>query len=348
MTAPEKNSSAAPARGGAPTPHNHGHGGLGGHEHGALGGHGHTHAPLSAPDGRLILSLILNLLITLAQIVGGLIANSLGLISDAAHNLSDVVALALSLWAVRLGRRPATPTRTFAYKRAEILVALFNSTVLVALCLYLVVEAIRRLLDPQPVEGLWVIGLAAGGLIINAFSAFLFRDHLHDLNLRAAFLHLVADAATSLAVIISGVAIYVWDWFYADAIVTVIISLWIGWAAFRIVKSTVNVLMEGTPESMEFSDVEAAILAVPGVRGVHDLHLWSISSVDHALSAHVVLDDTSLTETGAVLGAIKDTLARDFAIGHATLEAEVLAADCPGECPITDRPSPGPGHEHTH
>jgi len=155
-----------------------------------------THAPLlgAAPDNRLILSLVLNLIITLLQVVGGIVANSLGLLSDAAHNLSDVVALGLSLWAIRLGRRGRTPRRTFAYKRAEILVALFNSAVLVAISVYIIIEAVRRLLNPEPVEGLLVIGFAAGGLVINGFAAILLRSHGHDLNLRSAFLHLVGDA----------------------------------------------------------------------------------------------------------------------------------------------------------
>ena len=219
------------------------------------------------PDRRLIVSLVLNLLITLLQVVGGIIANSLGLLSDAAHNLSDVVALGLSLWAVRLGRRPATPRRTFAYKRAEILVAMFNSAVLVAISVYIIVEAVRRLLDPQPVEGLWVMGFAAGGLVINGVAALLLRSHHHDLNLRSAFLHLVGDAVTSFGVMLSGLVVYLWDWNYADAIVSILVSLWIGREAFGIVRSTVNVLMEGTPEGVEFAEVEKAMLAVPGVRG---------------------------------------------------------------------------------
>ena len=161
-----------------------------------------------APDKRLILSLALNLVITLLQVAGGIIANSLGLLSDAAHNLSDVVALGLSLWAVRLGRRPATPRRTFAYKRAEILVAMFNSAVLIAISVYIIIEAARRLLAPHPVEGLWVVGFAAGGLVINALAAVLLRSHGHDLNLRSAFLHLIGDAATSFGVMISGLIVY--------------------------------------------------------------------------------------------------------------------------------------------
>ena len=187
----------------------------------------------AAPDRRLIVSLGLNLVITLLQVVGGIVANSLGLLSDAAHNLSDVVALGLSLWAVRLGRRGATPRRTFAYKRAEILVAMFNSAVLVAISVYIIVEAVRRLLDPQPVEGLWVIIFAGGGLVINGIAALLLRSHGHDLNLRSAFLHLVGDAVTSLGVMLSGVVLYFRDWNYADAIVSILVSLWIGREAVR-------------------------------------------------------------------------------------------------------------------
>ena len=241
----------------------------------------------AAPDRRLIISLALNLLITLLQVAGGIVANSLGLLSDAAHNLSDVVALGLSLWAVRLGRRQRTPTRTYAYKRAEILVALFNSAVLVGISVYIVIEAIRRIANPEPVEGLWVIAFAAGGLVINTFAALLLRSHGHDLNLRAAFLHLVGDAATSFGVMLSGIVIYYTDWSYADPIVSILVSVWITRQAVRIIRATVNVLMEGTPEGVEFAEVDSAIRATDGVEGVHDLHIWSISSADLALSAHI-------------------------------------------------------------
>lgn len=284
----------------------------------------------AAPDKRLIVSLALNLVITLLQVAGGIIANSLGLLSDAAHNLSDVVALGMSLWAVRLGRRPATPRRTFAYKRAEILVAMFNSTVLIAISVYIIIEAVRRLLDPQPVEGLWVVGFAAGGLVINGFAALLLRSHNHDLNLRSAFLHLVGDAFTSLGVMLSGLIVYFLDWNYADAIISIVVSLWIGREAFAIVRSTVNVLMEGTPEGVDFAEVETAVLAVPGVRGVHDLHIWSISSSDLALSAHVEAEDTTLSDIGTLLADVKNMLAREFRVGHVTLELETAGGECAG------------------
>ncbi|MCL5735246.1 MAG: cation diffusion facilitator family transporter [Actinobacteria bacterium] len=299
---------------------------------------GQAAGPADTPDRRLILSLALNLVITIMQIVGGLLANSLGLLSDAAHNLSDVVALGLSLWAVRLGRRPATRTRTFAYKRAEILVALFNSTVLVAISLYLIIEAVRRILNPEPVEGLFVIAFAGAGLVINGLAAATLRSHLQDLNLRAAFLHLVGDAMTSVAVIVSGLIVYLLGWSYADPIVTIVVSLWIGRAAFAIVRSAVNVLMEGTPEGLEFGDVEEAILKTPGVAGVHDLHIWSISSADLALSAHLQLAEEWLTPSGELLLGVKEMLAHDFGIGHATLELEPAGEVCAGStCVIAPR-----------
>jgi cobalt-zinc-cadmium efflux system protein len=284
----------------------------------------------AAPDTRLIISLGLNLVITLLQVAGGIMANSLGLLSDAAHNLSDVVALGLSLWAVRLGRRPATPRRTFAYKRAEILVAMFNSAVLVAISVYITVEAVRRILSPQPVEGLLVVAFAAAGLIINGVAALLLRSHRGDLNLRSAFLHLVGDAVTSLGVMLSGLIVYLTGWNYADAIVSIIVSIWIAREAVVIVRKTVNVLMEGTPEGVEFEDVDRAMLAVPGVKGVHDLHIWSISSSDLALSAHVVVEDAALSELGDISSTLKDMLAREFSVGHVTIELEDEGGQCAG------------------
>ncbi len=281
-------------------------------------------------DFRLIVSLVLNILITLSQVVGGILANSLGLLSDAAHNLSDVVALGLSLWAVRMGRRPATPRRTYAYKRTEILVALFNSTVLVALSLYIIIEAVGRITNPEPVQGLLVIGFAGGGLVINTASAFLLGSHHHDLNLRSAFLHLMGDALTSLGVMLSGLVVYLWNWNYADAAISMLVALWIGRAAFAVVKSALNILMEGTPEGLELPEVERAMLAVPGVEGLHDLHIWSISSNDTALSAHLEIEDTALSETSSLLVSLKAMLKHDFAIDHATLELESHGAPCAG------------------
>jgi cobalt-zinc-cadmium efflux system protein len=299
------------------------------HSEASHGAHHHDR-PGASSDSRLLLSIVLNVLITLLQVIGGIISNSLGLLSDASHNLSDVVALSLSYWALRLGRRPATPTRTFAYKRAEILVALLNSAALVGVAAYITVEAVRRLLHPQPVEGLLVVVFAAAGLAANGVAALLLRSHGRDLNLRSAFLHLVGDAVTSLGVMVSGLVVYVFRFQSADAIISILVSLWMAWQASGIVRSTVNVLMEGTPETLRFADVERALLGVPGVEGVHDLHIWSISSSDLALSAHVETNDLALSETGAVLSSAKQMLAADFQIGHVTLELECLGGACAG------------------
>jgi cobalt-zinc-cadmium efflux system protein len=211
---------------------------------------------------------------------------------------------------------------------------------------YIIVEAVRRLLDPQPVEGLWVVVFAAGGLVINALSAFLLRSHHGDLNLRSAFLHLVGDAATSFGVMLSGLVIWLWDWNYADAIVSILVSLWIGREAFSIVRSTVNVLMEGTPEGVEYAEVERAMLGVSGVRGVHDLHIWSISSSALALSAHVEAEDAALSETGALVAAVKGMLARDFGVGHVTIELEPVGGECAGSS--CDLPPERLGENHLH
>jgi cobalt-zinc-cadmium efflux system protein len=196
------------------------------------------------------------------------------------------------------------------------------------------------------VEGLWVVAFAAAGLLINGVSAFLLRSHHRDLNLRSAFLHLVGDAATSFGVMLSGLIVFFADWYYADAIVSILVSVWIGREAFNIVRRTVNVLMEGTPEGVEFAEVERAMLKMPGVRGVHDLHIWSISSSDLALSAHVEAEDTTLSETGALVGAVKDMLARDFAVGHVTLELETVGGECAGS--TCDIPPGNIGEDHQH
>jgi cobalt-zinc-cadmium efflux system protein len=175
-----------------------------------------------------------------------------------------------------------------------------------------------------------VVIFAAGGLVINGFAALLLRGHRGDLNIRSAFLHLVGDAMTSLGVMLSGVIVYLSGWNYADPIVSILVSLWIAREAVVIVKKTVNVLMEGTPESVEFAAVDRAILETPGVKAIHDLHIWSISSSDLALSAHVVVEDAALSELGEVMSRLKDMLARQFSVGHVTIELESEGGVCAG------------------
>ncbi len=314
----------------------------GGHDEGAgtaglTQGHAHDHARLPAdPEPRLLISLALNAVIPVIQVVAGLSANSLGLLSDAAHNASDVFALGLSWGAARAARRPATPRRTFAYKRAEILVALINSAALLGVSAFVAVEAVRRLLDPEPVNGLLIMLAAAGGLVVNAAAALLLRGFQRNLNVRSAFLHLVADAVTSLSVVVGGAFVYLFSWYWVDSALSILLSLWMAWQSWKILRSSVNVLMEGTPESLSLVQIDQALRQVPGVRGIHDLHVWAIASEDFALSAHVEIDDAKVSELGEFLTGIKDLLRERFEIGHATLEVELAGGTCAGAACVLD------------
>lgn len=304
-----------------------------GHDHGP----GHNHGRLPAdPEPRLLLSLALNAIIPVVQVIVGLSANSLGLISDAAHNLSDCFALGLSYGAARAGRRPATPRRTFAYKRVEILVALINSAVLLGVCVSVTVEAVRRLFNQEPVNGVLVMIVAAGALVVNVAGALLLRGFQKNLNVRSAFFHLLSDAFTSLSVVIGGLFVYLLSWYWVDSALSIALSLWMAWQAWGILKSSVNVLMEGTPESLSVSQIDQALREVPGVRGVHDLHVWAIASEDFALSAHVEIDDTQVSEVGGFLAGIKQMLQDRFEIGHATLEVELSGGLCAGSACVLD------------
>jgi len=308
--------------------------------------HAHEHARLPAdPEPRLLLSLALNAVIPVIQVVAGLSANSLGLLSDAAHNAGDCFALGLSWGAARAARRPATPRRTFAYKRVEILVALINSAALLGVSTFVAVEAVRRLLDPEPVNGLLIMLAAAGGLLVNAAAALLLRGFQRNLNVRSAFLHLVADAVTSLSVVVGGVFVYLFRWYWVDSALSILLSLWMAWQSWKILRSSVNVLMEGTPESLSLVQIDEALRRVPGVRGIHDLHVWAIASEDFALSAHVEIDDAKVSELGEFLTGVKDLLRERFEIGHATLEVELAGGTCAGAACVLDlralAPSPG-------
>ncbi len=295
-----------------------------------MGGHEH-HADYGS---RLLWGAVLNLLIPVGQIIGGLAANSLGLISDALHNLSDVVALVLGYAADRVSRRPATLRRTYAFKRAEIIAAFVNAAGLVGVSIFIIVEAVRRLFAPQPVVGLIVMIAAAAGLVVNTISALLLRRHGGNLNVKAAFLHLVGDAVTSLGVVVGGLCVVLFQWYWVDAVVSLAIAVWMCREAGKILRGSMAILMEGVPEGLDIPTIEEAMVGVPGVRGVHDLHVWAISSHDFAMSAHVEVDEQQVADLRSVLRPLKDLLRERFAIEHATLEPESPSGFClGGVCP---------------
>lgn len=259
----------------------------------------------------------------IAEAVGGWITNSLALIADAGHMFTDVAALTLTLSAIWFGGRAATSKKTYGYYRLEILAAFINGIALVLLSIWVVVEAVGRWNDPPEVAGLQMSLIAVGGLIVNIIAAFLLHsDHKHDLNMRGAFLHVMGDLLGSVMAIVAGVLILAFEWLWADAVGSALISVIIVIGAWRLIMESVNVLLEGTPSHIDISDVESTILETNGVDGVHDLHVWTISSGKEALSVHIGhTDDVSHSE---LLTAVRTKLHDKFGIDHLTIQMEAV------------------------
>lgn len=286
----------------------------------------------AAPDtlgSKLLVGVVINLFIVVIQVIGGLLSNSLGLLSDAAHNMSDVVSLILSYGADRIGKRAPTPQRTFAFRRAEVLVAFVNAGGLIAVAVFIAYEGVVRLLNPVEVGGVPVMLIAGIGMIANAATAFMLKGH-DDLNARSAFLHLVADAVTSLGVVIGGALVWAFHFNAADALVSIVLAVWMVKEAWGIVRESANILLEAAPDEIDFWEVVEAMKAVDGVLEVHALHVWAISSKEFALSAHIVVDDGRLSNLTVIVRGVKDMLRGRFGIGHPTLEVECADGGCAG------------------
>ena len=257
----------------------------------------------------------------IAEAVGGWLANSLALLADAGHMLTDAAALALTLLAIRFASKPANHNKTYGYYRLEILAAFVNAATLILLSIWIIFEAYLRFRDPVQVLGWEMTAVAVGGLIVNLISAALLHaDHKHDLNIRGAWLHVMGDALGSVAAIAAGILIVTFGWMWADALSSVLISLIIIFGSWRLMKETINILLEGTPAHIDLAAVETAILETPGVTGIHDLHIWTITSGLEALSAHVRHDD-SIVQT-ELLKALRRRLHDDFGIDHLTIQME--------------------------
>jgi len=259
----------------------------------------------------------------LAEAVGGWLANSLALLADAGHMLTDVLAMSLTLAAAWFAARPATERKTFGYYRLEILAAFANGIVLALLSLWIIFEAIQRWRQPVDVLGGELTLIASGGLIVNLIAAYLLSGaHKHDLNLRGAWLHVMGDLLGSIAAILAGLAIVLYGWLWADAVSSIAISVIIIFGAVRLILESVDVLLEGTPRHIDLKTVETAILQTDGVSGVHDLHVWTISSGIEALSAHISHQgDVTHSE---LLGRVRDQIHERFGIDHLTIQMETL------------------------
>jgi cobalt-zinc-cadmium efflux system protein len=302
--------------------HSHVH--ASGHPHAHDHEHGHAHEGMfhiHAPASGLRRAFWWTLVIFAVEAVGGLLSNSLALLSDAGHVLTDVAAIALSWYALRQSERPPTERMTFGYHRTGILAALANAVVLILVAVAIAWEALQRLHHPVAVHSTWMFVSAAVGLSVNLALGLTMRHH-RDLNVRSAVLHMMGDALASAGVIVAGVFIAVTGWVWVDPLLSIVIALLIAGGAWRIVRQAVSILMESAPAHLPVRDIAALIESVPGVVGVHDLHLWSLSAGRHALSCHVVLDgNPTLQETQRIVREIETRL-RLRHIDHATIQAE--------------------------
>ena len=280
------------------------------------------HAEVSAGHRRaLALALALTLAFTVVEIVGGVLTGSLALLSDAAHMVTDNVSLALALFAVWLSARPANPQRSYGFRRAEVLAALVNGVTLVAISIWIFIEAARRLSEPEPVLGGWMLAIAVLGLAVNVGSAALLRGGRREsINVEAAFRHVLGDLAGSLGAITAAALIVTTGWTYADPIVSVFIGVLILLSSWTILRDSVSILMESAPQGLDVERLAGRIGELPGVAGVHDLHVWIITTGFPAISAHVTCQAGA--DSQACRRAVEAMLRDEFGIAHATLQME--------------------------
>ena len=305
------------------------------HDHEAASAHTHAHGlhhhhiDPSAGDARIAWAIAVNMLLTLAQVVGGILSGSLALIADALHNFSDAVALIIAFGARRIARRPADARMSYGYGRAEVIAALINYTTLIVLALYLVYEGIMRFLDPQPIDGWLVVWIAALALVIDLVTAALTWSMAKtSMNIRAAFLHNLADALGSVAVIVAGSAVIWFGWTWVDPLVTLMIAAYILWHVRAEIGAAIGVLMLGTPPGHDPEAVAREIETVEGVQSLHHLHLWSLQENTAALSAHLVIAPGAWGQADAIKTRVKALLEERHDIAHVTLEMECAAHAC--------------------
>ncbi len=287
--------------------------------------HNHGYDP-QAGEGtgsRLLITLIINFIIPVSQIIGGLLANSVALISDAVHNFSDFTAIFISYIAFRIAQKGATVFNTFGYRRAEIMAAMINVLLLAGASGIILYHAIHRFFNPEIVNGIPVMILAGIGIAGNGVSALLLhRDAAHNLNMRGAFLHMVGDLLTSVAVLINGILLMFYKWYWLDPLLSVLIVIFILKNSWSLLKESVSILMNATPSHIPIAQVQKFIENMPGVISVHYLHAWQISSSNTAFSCHVVVPDQMISKSSQLAQKIKHELLNRFNINHPVLQFE--------------------------
>jgi cobalt-zinc-cadmium efflux system protein len=306
--------------------------------------HVHVHGG-SSPKRVLKISLGVTLAYIVLLVAAGIRAHSLALLSEAGHNLSDFLALLLSLVAVYLQSRPASATKTYGYHRAGVLAALVNAVSLVAVSFFIFYEAFRRLQHPQHVQAALMMWVAAAGVVMNGVIALLLYRSGGDVNIRSALLHELGDTISTAAVIAGGWAIAVTGDYWIDSALSCAIGVLILWSGFGIVRETLNILLEGTPRGVKLELVETAIRSIDGVNDVHDLHCWSIGSETRALSCHISIADIPLSMSERILHDVKERLFHEFRISHTTIQFEHAQCEVAHGCVL---PVGGEEHHHHH
>ena len=273
----------------------------------------------------LFITIILNVIITLSQIVGGVVSGSLALLSDALHNFSDVIALVIAWWANKIAAREQTEAKTYGYKRAEILATLFNASVLIGIGFYLIVEAVQKFLHPEPVDPTIVIYLGLLSIVLNAASVLLIKDDSHDnMNIKAAYLHLLTDVMTSVAVVIGGLLMKYFGLFWIDPLVSVIIALYLIRASVGLLKDAGSILMQFTPADIDIQALQETIVhSHAEIKNIHHLHLWRLDEHNIHLEAHLDYNENlTLKEANTITASIEKILLEKFGINHCTFQSE--------------------------
>ncbi len=278
---------------------------------------------------RLSWSIALNLLLTIAQIVGGILSGSLALLSDALHNFSDVVSLIVSQVAFRMTRRTFTHTQTFGYRRAEVMAAAINAGTLLAIAALLVAEAAERLFEPQVVDGVWVMALAGASIVVNGFCVLLLQgDAEHSLNIRSVYIHLFSDLIGSFAILLGGLALYLWEVWWLDSVLTIFVAVYLLLVGWGLMKRCFSVLMQFAPKGMDLNRISVELCQFPGVKNIHHVHCWQLDEDDTHFEAHVDIDtDISLSEATVLMEDMSVVLREGFGLNHVILQLEYGTED---------------------
>jgi len=292
------------------------------HEHN-YSEHGHAHDVSNLSGKKIFWVTLLNATITVAEVIGGILSGSLALLSDAVHNLSDTIAIALSYIANRIAQRPKDYKRTYGYKRAEILSAFINSTVLLVISVVLIFEAFKRWRAPENIDGTLMIVIAFIGLVANFVSVYLLEKDSHEnLNIKSSYLHLISDTVSSVGVLVGGIAIKIWDIVWIDPLITLLISLYILIETWKVIKKTVGILMQSSAP-LDFEKIKKDIEEIDMVRNIHHVHSWMSNEKTIYFEAHIDMEDIKLSQAEKVYGEIEHLLIEHYGVTHVTLQAEV-------------------------